>query len=64
MSAEAIAAVLQALLGAAPQVFQLFQDAKAGKTVTADDVNNALSQYATDEVTVLAQIAAEKSGGN
>lgn len=64
MSPEMIAAILQALLGAAPQVFQLFQDAKAGKPVSADDVSAVLSQYNTDEVAVLAQIAAEKSAGN
>lgn len=63
MDPETIAAILQALLGAAPQVFQLLQDAQSGKPVTATDVNNALAQYSTDEVTVLAQIATEKSGG-
>ena len=61
MTEAMIAAILNTVLGAAPQIFALLQKKQAGGTVTADDVNAALSQYATDEVTVLAQIAADKS---
>jgi hypothetical protein len=64
MSPEDILAVLSSLLGAAPQILTLFQQAQTGTTVTPDQVNAALSQYATDRVTVLAQIAAEKSAGD
>lgn len=57
MTAAAILELLMGILGAAPQLVSLFQQAMAGKPVAATDVNAILSQYGLDRAILAALIA-------
>jgi hypothetical protein len=52
-----ILAILQGVLGAAPELLALFQQATAGKAVTASTVASVLSQYGIDRAVFAAAIA-------
>lgn len=57
MNPVLILQILEGLLGAAPQVLALFQQASSGTPVTATQVQAALSQYNLDHATLAAAIA-------
>jgi hypothetical protein len=64
VSPALLLALLQGLLGAAPQILALFQTATAGKPVTMDQVSTVLNQYGIDRAVLAAQIAqAEAAAG-
>jgi hypothetical protein len=52
-----ILALLQGLLGAAPQILALFSQATSGKPVAMSDVAAILNQYGIDRAVLAAQIA-------
>lgn len=59
-----ILTILQGLLGAAPQVLALFNQATSGQPVSVDEVKTALSQYGIDHALLVAEIAkAEAASG-
>lgn len=57
MSAELIFALLNGVLGAAPQLLALFQKASAGKVVDSTEVSAVLSKYGIDRAVFAAAIA-------
>lgn len=57
MSPVLLLALLQGLLGAAPQILALFNQATSGKPVTMDQVATVLNQYGIDRAVLAAQIA-------
>jgi hypothetical protein len=57
VSPALLLALLQGLLGAAPQILALFNQASAGKPVTMDTVATVLNQYGIDRAVLAAQIA-------
>jgi hypothetical protein len=61
MSATVILAILQAVLGAAPQLLALFDQAKSGTPVSAADVAAVLSQFNIDNAAFTAAIAAAEA---
>lgn len=64
MSPALLLALLQGLLGAAPQILSLFQSATSGKPVSMDQVATVLNQYGIDRAVLAAQIAqAEAAAG-
>jgi hypothetical protein len=58
MSATLILTILQALLGAAPQILALFQQASSGTPVTEAQVDAVLTQYGVDRAALIAAIGA------
>jgi len=63
MTPAMILAILEGVLGAAPQLLALWQQATAGKPVSAADVSSVLSQYGVDrQVFLLAIQKAEAEG--
>lgn len=58
MTPAAILALLNTLLGVAPQLVALYDKAKSGTPVSEADVNAAFAQYNTDSATLVAQINA------
>lgn len=61
MSAELILALLNGVLGAAPELLALFQKANTGGTVAATDVTAVLSKYGIDRAVFAAAIAAAEA---
>lgn len=57
MTPAMIFAILQGVLGAAPQLLALFQAAQNGKAVAAADVAAVLSQFGLDRAIFAAAIA-------
>lgn len=57
MTPIAILALLEGLLGAAPQVLALYNQATSGKPVSADQVSAVLTQYGVDRAVFAAAIA-------
>jgi hypothetical protein len=57
MTAAMILEILTGLLGAAPQLLALFNQATSGKAVAASDVSAILSQYGVDRAVLSALIA-------
>lgn len=57
MTPAMILAILEGVLGAAPQLLALFQQATAGKPVAASTVAQVLSQYGIDRAVFAAAIA-------
>lgn len=57
MTPAMILAILQGLLGAAPALLALFQQASSGGAVSATQVNQVLSQYGIDRAVFAAAIA-------
>ena len=57
MTPAAILAILEGLLGAAPSILALFQQATSGKPVSSDQVSAVLSQYGVDRAVFAAAIA-------
>jgi len=57
VSPALLLALLQGLLGAAPQILALFNQATAGKPVPIDAVATILNQYGIDRAVLAAQIA-------
>jgi hypothetical protein len=57
MTPAMILAILQGVLGAAPELLALFQQATAGKAVTSSQVSAVLSQYGIDRAVFAAAIA-------
>lgn len=57
MTPGVILAILQGLLGAAPEILALFQQATAGTPVSATQVQSVLSQYGVDRAVFAAAIA-------
>jgi hypothetical protein len=58
MTPAVILGLLTSLLGAAPQLLALFQQATEGKPVSANDVNAVLTQYGADHAALVAAIQA------
>lgn len=58
MTPAMILAILQGVLGAAPQLLALFQRAQSGQAVSAADVQAVLAQYQLDRDALVAAIAA------
>jgi hypothetical protein len=56
MSPTIILTILQALLGAAPQILALFQQATAGTPVSEAQVDAVLNQYGVDRAALIAAI--------
>lgn len=63
MTSLEIAQILEGLLGAAPQVFALFQRASSGQPVTKDEVAAALTQYNLDHAILAADVADSPTPG-
>lgn len=60
-----ILAILQGLLGAAPSILALFNQASAGSPVSVSQVSAVLSQYGIDRAVFAAAIAkAEADAGS
>lgn len=57
MTAEMIFAILQGVLGAAPELLSLFTQAQSGTPVTASQVSTVLTQYGIDRAVFAAAIA-------
>lgn len=57
MNPLVIAQILEGLLGAAPQVFALFQRAKTGEVIAPADVQAVLTQYNLDHALLAADVA-------
>jgi hypothetical protein len=57
MTPAMILAILEGVLGAAPELLALFNLATAGKPVSATDVSTVLSQYGLDRAVFAAAIA-------
>jgi hypothetical protein len=57
VSPALLLALLQGLLGAAPQILALFNQATSGKVITMDAVSTVLNQYGIDRAVLAAQIA-------
>lgn len=57
MTPAAILEILMGVLGAAPQLLALFQQATAGKPVAAADVQAILVQYGLDRLALVDAIA-------
>lgn len=57
MTPAMIMAIIQGVLGAAPELLALYQQATAGKTVSATQVSSVLSQYGIDRAVFAAAIA-------
>jgi hypothetical protein len=57
MTPAVILAILQGLLGAAPEILALFQQATAGSQVSATQINSVLSKYGIDRAVFAAAIA-------
>jgi hypothetical protein len=58
MNPTLILAAINSLIGAVPELLQLYDEVKSGGTVTEAQVTAALAQYKTDEAALLADIAA------
>jgi hypothetical protein len=64
MTPAMILAILEGVLGAAPQLLALFQQATAGKAVSATQVSQVLTAYGIDRAVFAAAIAkAEADAG-
>lgn len=61
MSPTLILTILQALLGAAPQILALFQQATSGTPVTEAQIEAVLTQYGIDRAALVAAIAASQA---
>lgn len=59
MSAQALLALIQALLQAAPNLVALYDQLKSGATVTPAQVATALGQYPQLQAQALADLAAD-----
>lgn len=57
MSPALILALLNGLLGAAPQILALFTQATSGKAVSMNDIAAVLNQYGIDRAVLAAQIS-------
>jgi hypothetical protein len=57
VSPALLLALLQGLMGAAPQILALFTQASGGKPVSMDAVATVLNQYGIDRAVLAAQIA-------
>jgi hypothetical protein len=63
MSAEVIAAILNALAAAIPEVMTLFTQASSGTAVSATQVQAIITKYGVDQAVFTAAIAAAKAKG-
>jgi hypothetical protein len=64
MNAAALMALIEALFQAAPQLVALYGELKSGGTVTIEQVDAVLAQYAALRSQTLADIAAEQAKGD
>jgi len=64
VSPALLLALLQGLMGAAPQILALFTQATAGKPVSMDAVATVLNQYGIDRAVLAAQIAQLEAAAN
>ncbi len=63
MSPAIILAILQSVLGAAPQLLELFSRAKSGIPVSESEVKAVLSQFDIDNAAFSAAIAKAEAPG-
>lgn len=63
MSAEVIAAILNAFAAAIPELMALFTQVKSGSSVSATDVQAIITKYGADQAVFTAAIAAAKAAG-
>jgi len=63
MSPALLEQIIQGLLAAAPGLFSLLTQLRAGTPVSATDVGAVLAQYETLRAQLVLDIAAEKAAG-
>jgi hypothetical protein len=63
MNPALLETIIQGVLAAAPGLFSLLTNLRAGTPVSATDVGNVLAAYETARAQLVADIAAEKAAG-
>ncbi len=63
MNAAQILQILLAVMGAAPKLLELYQQAVSGTAVSAADIDAALESYGGNRAVFAAKIAAAEAAG-